>query len=681
MNLILFFLILISESLCMQYLPNDNTLNMPNNLDYGYFYLKNTDWPTDEEYLFLYLIVINGIIDTTIQFGVTNTYPSSDANIPAIMKRGPYYKKEVKGQATNYIFMLDSFKYTNNKYYVIKYSGFLGNYLFIACTTRSDNKAIYLPKGKMFLPFSSKYFKLYLTYSNFNDNENFVLYFEIENGSMESKIQYKETNVDPNLVTLFTLPKTKESENVNYAHRPNTTYEYIFPKEDKKYLIISLVLRTVSNITITSSIASKYLKIKDTLNLSPNYTFGLIYLNYSDYRSVDNIYIYFQLSGEMNDRVGYFISSSSKIIYEEIMDSLNFIKYDEFEKNNGQTFYGYEFDSRYFYSGFLLIKYSGFRGKSINVTCSTKIRYLPKDKNITLNNIKYGYIYLNYNDYINSDDKKNIYLYFEIFGGKMNDNIYYENTNIYPIYEGQFKLMNSKNGQIKGNSQSNNKRNMYILEKLDYNYIVIGYENFTGYTLNISSLSINPIPLYLSMNYTLNLPSYSKSGFIYLKYSDFSKQKDIEDFYLYFRILKGTMHSNISYLNVNEDPTDGRFYSSKFNYQEMYFNNSESNIYVYKIHIFLYSYIIIKYSVFNGNSITVSSSFDDPLAKSSNSLNTKTLLIIFSIIGSIIIIAIIVVLIYVCFCKKRKRESKIENIIQPNNSTDSNEILYPSWLA
>ena len=187
MNLIFFFLILISESLCMQYLPNDNTLNMPNNLGYGYFYLNNTDWPTDVEYLYLYLIVINGIIDTTIQYGVTNTYPSSDNNIPAIMNSRSCYHKEAKGQATNYIFMLDSFKYITNKYYVIKYSGFLGNYLFIACTTRAFDRAIYLSKGKMFLPFSSKYIKLYLTYSNFNDGENFVLYFEIENGSMESK--------------------------------------------------------------------------------------------------------------------------------------------------------------------------------------------------------------------------------------------------------------------------------------------------------------------------------------------------------------------------------------------------------------------------------------------------------------------------------------------------------------
>ena len=130
------------------------------------------------------------------------------------------------------------------------------------------------------------------------------------------------------------------------------------------------------------------------------------------------------------------------------------------------------------------------------------------------------------------------------------------------------------------------------------------------------------------------------------------------------------MDSNISYLNVDKNPESGQYYSSLKDYIWDNTNkNSEPKIYSYKFHIPAYSYLVIKYSGFNGNSINVTSSFDDPLA------NPPTLLIVFSVIGSVIIIAILAIVFYLCFWKKRKRVSKIEEILQLNNSDISNQIL------
>ena len=63
MYVIIFHILLISESLCIQYLPNDTIINMPTTSDNGFIYVKDTDWPKSYPLLFfLELPVVKWIL-------------------------------------------------------------------------------------------------------------------------------------------------------------------------------------------------------------------------------------------------------------------------------------------------------------------------------------------------------------------------------------------------------------------------------------------------------------------------------------------------------------------------------------------------------------------------------------------------------------------------------------------
>ena len=210
-------------------------------------------------------------MDTKIIYEPTDIYPISDyINPTTCITTGNYMMEINNDTTTTYIFEVNYFSYYSLKYYIIKYSGFLGKSLSIACTTISA-KAGYLPKGKTIIPFSSRFLYFYIKYSDFPDTENIYLYFQIEHGSMRSNIEYQEANADPDFITTFSSPKTKENEIWGGDSGSINKYGYIFTKSDKKYLIIYLILFSESSIIISSSIEIKNLQPKDTLTLSPNY--------------------------------------------------------------------------------------------------------------------------------------------------------------------------------------------------------------------------------------------------------------------------------------------------------------------------------------------------------------------------------------------------------------------------
>ena len=91
----------------------------------------------------------------------------------------------------------------------------------------------------------------------------------------------------------------------------------------------------------------------------------------------------------MDDYIEY-SNTWSRPIYEETINSLSHKSYDRKETLYGFTVYGFEFPSRPNYSDYLVIKYSGFSGKTLSVSSSTKIRYLPRDNKIELSKNNFG---------------------------------------------------------------------------------------------------------------------------------------------------------------------------------------------------------------------------------------------------------------------------------------------------
>ena len=66
---------------------------------------------------------------------------------------------------------------------------------------------------------------------------------------------------------------------------------------------------------------------------------------------------------------------------------------------------------------------------------------------------------------------------------------------------------------------------------------------------------------FISKHKSITLSSSSKTGFIYISYSDFSEKDDI---YIYSEV-DGIIDSNISYKNTDIDPSVGDYYASMEN--------------------------------------------------------------------------------------------------------------------
>ena len=267
---------------------------------------------------------------------------------------------------------------------------------------------------------------------------------------------------------------------------------------------------------------------------------------------------------------------------------------------------------------------------------------------------------MDYNDFENSDDEKYIYLLFKIPNGNMNDNINYINTNTSPIYEGQFSFENKQNYEKKI-FFNNICRFIYKLEKnLKFKYMAIYYSGCSGNSISIFSSSINPIASLVSIDKTISLSSSSRSGIVYISYSDFS---DKDDIYIYFKI-NGKIDSKINYINSNIDPSFGDYYY-EMNSKECDNKDEKgvNKIYSYKFKKENYQYLVIKYSGFNGNDIKVSCSNSDPLS-------LKTLMIVSVSIASLIVIVIIVLIIYLIVKNMSKRKSEIYKLIEPDKPNE-----------
>ena len=411
----------------------------------------------------------------------------------------------------------------------------------------------------------------------------------------------------------------------------------------------------MGDITVSSSIQIKNISRNKILNLNNNYVYEYIYLNLEEFQSIDNIYIHFQINeGTMNSHIEYKYSHGTPI-YKEILSSFENKNFYEINKYNESNIYTFEFPTNVSDYNYLVIKYLGFSGKSILITSSAKIKYLSEDNRIYISNInhKFGYIFLNFNDFSNLDNNSNIYLYFRIYNGGMNDYLNYTYTNTEPIYESQFPLMLSKNN-VKKDITNNPRRYVYKFEKdSGYKYLVIKYSGITQGILSIYGLSINPTASFISKDNSITLTSSSKVGFIYISYSEFSEKDDI---YIYFEV-DGIIDSNINYKNTDLDPSVGDYYASMENKNYDNINEkSENKIYCYKFNKISYNYLVIKYSGFKGNKLNIFCSNKDP----SYYKLIYILIIVLIIIGIIIFIGLIIFVIYKCRVKNKNKKEKLD---------------------
>ena len=656
-----YLICLISELLCIQYLPKDRIINLPSNSDSGVIFLNSTDFPHNY-CIYLFFRVNNGKINSRLSYSISDKIPVSEEQFP-YENQLDYYKIENDNKTTIYIYQLNSLD--KNKYYIIKYSGFSGKSINVACSLYNV-KAKYIPRDSIIkLSNTEKFGYIYLKFDDFSDSNDIYIYFKVSNGNMKTNIQYQETNVNPGYIISFSSPKEKESNYLNNNYEINSYYIYNFSKNNYKYLIIYYSLNYMSNITVSSSIQIQYLSRNKIFNLNTNYEYDYIYLNYKEFQSIDNIYVYFQIfEGTMNSCIEYQYSYETPV-YKEMLSSFENKNCYEIDKFNDSNNYVFEFPTNISNYNYLIIKYSGFSGKSISVISSAKIKYLSKDKRIFISNInhKLGYLYLNYNDFSSLDNNSNIYLYFKIYNGEMNDYLYYTNTNAEPIYESQFPSMISKKSEKK-DIINNPRRYVYKFEKESgYKYLVIKYSGITQGILSIYSLSINPMAYFISKDKSITLTSSSKVGFIYVLYSDFSEKDDI---YIYLEF-DGVINSNISYINTDVDPSIGDYYASMENKN---FDNSneksENKIYCYKFNKINYNYLLIKYSGFKGNNLKISCSNKDPF----NNKFKNILIIILIIIGIIICISLILFFIYKCRVKNKKKKEKLNEV-----SEDTHAIL------
>ena len=398
---------------------------------------------------------------------------------------------------------------------------------------------------------------------------------------------------------------------------------------------------------------------KSPLNLTSNYHNGIIYLDNSDLRTNEYTYIYFLISdGSINSYAEYTYSNKKPIYEEEFSISIKVNFYYNTEPNCYTLHIPKDENFPY-----LLIKYSRFYGKSLSIIYSYNIDYLQKDNWISIYRQNSGYIYLRYKDFSYTDDYYYLYLHFKLYSGNMSHMIYYNSTDIIPIYKEKTSDWNSSY-YIKKDDE--NKNFLYRFEKINRKFIAIYYSGFTGDTLIINSLSKNPIPSFLPCNKTIILPKYTKSGFIYFDFLNFTEEDEI---YIYFQTNAPHTEVHVSYMITSENPKDGFYYSSQWD-SKGYDKKDDSKIpftHSYKFSKLNIEFLVINYSWSNGLNLfdsigfNVTCSTEDPLGK----LSTGSIILI--VLGSIFILVLISVIIYKIYKgKSRKGGDALQNL-PPNN--------------
>ena len=639
-------IILLTKVLSMQYLPKETILQLDTSSS-GYLYLKKEDFGLSE--VNILFRTYKSKMDLNISYIETNENPNSDDQF------NDYKSKNCISHDTRiepYLYIFE-FSQINRDYLVLKYSGFSGSSITVACSKYKE-LGTYIPKRKEY-PHTSNSLDIFIFFKYedfFNSNDIYVI-FEFNGNAMKRTIEYQNTNVDPSLIISYSN-LTIKSPDRDYSTKSPQQYYFTFPYSNYKYLIIYYHLNMGVKVTISSSNKISYTQITNTINNLSKFNYGYLYLAFKDFETYDDIYIYFQISeGNINNYIQY-DDSNSLPEYEEDLSSMQKKLCDiTTNESNQQKIYSSEFQKKD--HQYLIIKYSDFSGDSISVAGSTKIRYLSNDNEIILpySSIKYGYIFLNYSDFANSDSNE-IYLYFKFSGKKINEKISYRNSEIVPIYAGQFSDMYSKNYDKKEERYSNYYKYIYVFQKTNNNYLVIKYEDFNGDSLTIFSSSINLMPTLLPKEETITLNNPSKTGFIYLKNNDF----DYDDMiYIYFET-PGKIDSNIRYLYTDEDPSYGEnFTSLQTKGYDKIDEESEYKRYSFKFNGGGLNYLLIKYSGFNGNELTVTSTTRDPFLLS-------VVAIVFIVIVCILVFAGLIVVVFFFKSKRKTKYNNIEDVKQ-----------------
>lgn len=319
---------LISQISCMQYLPKNGIINLPTNLDSGIIVLNSTDFPSNY-CIYLFFRVSNGKMNSNIFYTLSDKIPISEEQIQYDNQLN-YYKIENDNKTTIYIYQLNSLD--KNKYYIIKYSGYSGKAINVACSLYNA-KAKYIPRDRIInLSSNENYGYIYLKYDDFPDSNDIYIYFKISNGNMKTILQYQETNINPEYIISFSSPEEKECNYLNNNCENNNDYFFNFSKNNYKYLLIYYSLNYVGDITVSSSIQIKNISKNKILNLNTNYGYRYIYLNLEEFQSIDNIYILFKIyEGTMNSRIEYKYSYETPI-YKEILSSFENKNFYEINK-------------------------------------------------------------------------------------------------------------------------------------------------------------------------------------------------------------------------------------------------------------------------------------------------------------------------------------------------------------
>jgi len=382
----------ISGIFCIQYLPKDGIINLPSDSNNGSIYLNSTDFPSTSN-VYLFFRVSNGLMDSGLAYTITDSEPFSDDQL-SYDNTLNYINSEKDNETIIIIYKFDQL--ISGKYYTIKYSGFSGNNINVACSL-FNAIAKYIPiRDIIKLPTTKMNSYIYLKYDDFNNSKDIYLRFQVSNGNLNPDIQYQETDVDPGYTVSFPTPKVKRYD---YRNKIEEFY-FSFSKSDYKYLLIYYTLESLSIIRVSSSIQIQHVTTKNIINLNSKLDYGYIYLKFEDFKTADNLFLYFQTSlGSLNNYVEY-VYSNDIPIYEELFTSLECKYFDDIEKISQPNFHclelpsdNYNIDIKY-----IVIKYSGFSRKSISVSGSIGIRYLSNDNivNITSTKHQYGYTYLDY---------------------------------------------------------------------------------------------------------------------------------------------------------------------------------------------------------------------------------------------------------------------------------------------
>ena len=152
---------------------------------------------------------------------------------------------------------------------------------------------------------------IYLKYDDSPDSSDIYFYFRVSNGNMNPDIQYQETNVDPGYIVSFSTPKIKRYDTKNKIDE----FFYSFSKSDYKYLLVNYSLNSSNTIIqVSSSIQIQRMSPKNTINLNSKFNYGYIYLKYEDFKTANNIFLYFKTSyGELNNYIEYEYSNDIPI--------------------------------------------------------------------------------------------------------------------------------------------------------------------------------------------------------------------------------------------------------------------------------------------------------------------------------------------------------------------------------